>query len=119
MTKTSKTERRTAVVRTVVPALIGVLLARLIAAVPIITVILEWVDGVIVATAAALAAQGVVGAPLAGITAMWLIQGALTALVIWAYYRIARLLGDRWPAAERWMLGSESRPHYEPQYAAD
>lgn len=115
---TVKSQSRIATVRTVMPALIGVLLARLIAAVPFIAVILEWVDGVIVETADALSAQGVVGAPLAGITAMWLIQGALTALVIWAYYRLARILGDRWPAAERWMLGSESRPHYEPQYAA-
>lgn len=115
---TLKNDRRTAVVRTVVPALIGVLLARLIAAVPFIASILIWIDGVIADTGAALAAQGVVGAPLAGITAMWLIQAALTALVIWAYYRIARAFGDRWPSVEKWLLGSDARPSYEPRYSA-
>lgn len=109
---TQKANTRTAVVRTVVPALIGVLLARLIAGVPAIADLLAWVDGVIVEAAQA------GGVPLVGVTAVWLIQGGLTALVIWAYYRIARLAGDHWPAVEKWMLGSEARPSYEPRYAA-
>ena len=111
MTTMTKTDSRIAAVRTIVPALIGVLLARLIAAVPAIGRVLEWIDGVLVDAAEA------GGVPLIGVTAAWLIQGALTALVIWAWYQIARKLGDRWPAVERWMLGSDARPHYEPRYA--
>ncbi|PRI10908.1 hypothetical protein [Leucobacter massiliensis] len=108
---TKTTDTRTAVVRTVVPALIGVLLARLIAAVPGIAAALAWIDGVLVEAAAA------GGVPLVGVTAAWLIQAALTALVIWAWYALARHLGRRWPSFEKWMLGSEATPHYEPRYA--
>ncbi|UOQ60397.1 hypothetical protein MUN76_15415 [Leucobacter rhizosphaerae] len=111
MTK-QKSDATVAAVRTIVPALIGVALARLIAGVPAVAEVLSWVDQFIKDVAEA------GGVPLIGVTAVWLIQAALTALVIWAWYALARALGDRWPSAEKWMLGSEARPHYVARYAS-
>lgn len=111
MTK-QKSDSTIAAVRTIVPALIGVAIARLIAGVPVIAAVLAGIDQLILDVAAA------GGVPLIGVTAAWLIQAALTALVIWAWYELARALGRRWPAVEKWMLGSDARPHYEPRYAA-
>ena len=111
MTK-QKSDSTVAAVRTVVPALIGVAIARLIAGFPAVAAVLAWFDQLIVDVAAA------GGVPLLGVTAAWLIQAALTALVIWAWYALARYLGDRWPSVEKWMLGSEARPHYAARYAS-
>lgn len=111
MTK-QKSDSTVAAVRTIVPALIGVALARLIAGVPVVAAVLAWFDQLIVDVAAA------GGVPLIGVTAVWLIQAGLTALVIWAWYAAARALGNRWPSIEKWMLGSEARPHYVARYAS-
>lgn len=35
-----------------------------------------------------------------------------TAAVIFGYYWLARQVGRRWPAAERWLIGSSSQPIY-------
>lgn len=91
--------------RTFIAALVGVLITRIAAAVPAIAAGLAWVDGVFAE------------AGFAGLSTLVLVQSAVTAGVILAYQKIAQWLGDRWPAAEKWMLGSEARPSYEARYA--
>lgn len=91
--------------RTFIAALVGVLITRIVAAVPVIAAALGYVDGIFAE------------AGFAGISALAIVQAAATAGVILAYQRVAQWLGDRWPDIERWMLGSAARPHYEPRYA--
>lgn len=91
-------------VRTFVAALIGVLLVRLVAALPAVAAGIAWADGVFAE------------AGYAGISALALVQAVVTAAVILAYQKIAQRLGDRWPDVEKWMLGSSARPSYTPRY---
>lgn len=91
--------------RTFIAALVGVLLTRIVAAVPAVAAGLAWVDGVFAE------------AGFAGPSALVLVQSVVTAGVILAYQRIAQWCGDRWPDVEKWMLGSAARPSYEPRYA--
>lgn len=42
-------------------------------------------------------------------------EGLATAAVIFGYYWVARQIGRRWPAAEKWLVGSSSRPIYVEQ----
>lgn len=93
-------------VRTFVAALVGVLIVRLVAAIPAVADVFAWVDGVFV------------DAGYASISAPALVQAVITAAVILFYQKAAQWLGDRWPNIEKVMLGSSSRPHYEPRYAA-
>ena len=93
-------------IRTFVAALVGVLLVRIITAVPAIAYGIAWVDGVFAE------------AGYAGLSALAIVQAVITAAVILAYQKIAQWLGDRWPSIEKWMLGSSARPHYEARYAA-
>ena len=92
-------------VRTFIAALVGVLIVRLIALLPAVADAIAWADGVF-----AEAGYG-------GLSALALIQAAITALAILLYQKIAQWLGDRWPSIEKWMLGNSARPHYEPRYA--
>ena len=92
--------------RTFIAALAGVLVVRLVALVPQIAEALAWVDGIF-----AEAGYG-------GLSALALVQAAITAAAILLYQKIAQWLGDRWPNIEKWMLGNAARPHYEPRYAA-
>lgn len=94
-------------VRTFVAALVAVLIVRLVAAVPAIAAVIVWADGLFAE------------AGYAGISALALVQAAITAAAILLYQKIAQWLGDRWPKIEKWMLGSDARPHYEPRYAAE
>ncbi|MDI6023631.1 hypothetical protein QBL02_08745 [Leucobacter sp. UT-8R-CII-1-4] len=91
-------------IRTFVAALVGVLLVRLVAALPAVAAGLAWADGVFTE------------AGYAGISALALVQAVVTAAVILAYQKVAQRLGDRWPSAEKWMLGSSARPSYMPRY---
>ncbi|MFF8817824.1 hypothetical protein ACF07D_07495 [Leucobacter sp. NPDC015123] len=93
-------------VRTFVAALVGVLIVRLVAAIPAVADVFAWVDGV-------LAEAG-----YAAVTALAIVQAVVTAGVILLYQKAAQRLGDRWPNIEKVMLGSSARPHYEPRYAA-
>lgn len=89
-------DRIAALIRTLVPALYGVFLSWLVGRVPTVQDALAWLSetlGTDVSTAIAL---------------------ALTALVIAGYYWVARKLGARWPALERWLLGSSLVPTYRP-----
>lgn len=91
--------------RTFIAALVGVLIARVVAAVPMIADTLAWVDGIFVE------------AGYAGISALAVVNAVVVAAVILLYQKAAQWLGDRWPSVEKWMLGSDARPSYEPRYA--
>ena len=91
-------------IRTFAAALVGVLLVRLTAALPVAAGLITWADGVFAE------------AGYAGISALALVQAVVTAAVILAYQKLAQRLGDRWPSAEKWMLGSSARPSYMPRY---
>ncbi|MEJ6489587.1 hypothetical protein PQI23_07620 [Leucobacter sp. USCH14] len=101
----TKTDRKNQDRRTIMAAIVGVLVARLVATIPLLAAALEWVDGLI-------SEAGIVSVP-----ALALLQAVVTAVVILAYQRVAQWLGDRWPSVEKLMLGSDARPHYEPRYA--
>lgn len=94
-------------IRTFIAAPVGVLVLRLVAAAPIIAEIIAWADGVFT------------DAGYAGISTLALIEAAIAAGVILLYQKIAQALGDRWPSAEKLLLGSDARPHYEPRYAEE
>lgn len=90
-------DRIVATIRTAVPALVGLILARLIAAIPAVGDALVWIGAQI-------------GTPVEGLVSL-----LATAAVITAYYWLARRLGDRWPWVERWLLGSSLVPVYAPE----
>ena len=91
-------------VRTFVAAFVGVLIARLVAAIPVISDTFAFVDGIFAE------------AGYAGLSTLALVQAATTAVVILLYVQLAQWLGDRWPSVEKVMLGSDARPSYEPRY---
>ncbi|WP_416444770.1 hypothetical protein AB3K78_15600 [Leucobacter sp. HNU] len=97
-------ERAVSMIRMFVPALVGVLLARLAAAVPAVADAIHWIDGVFAE------------AGMAGISVLVVVQSVLTAAVISGYYWLVRRFGDRWPFAE-WLLGSPRTPSYVPRHA--
>lgn len=84
-------DRIVSTIRTFVPALIGLLIARLVAAVPVVADVLAWVDEA-------------TGAPTATLLSL-----VATALVIAAYYWVVRRLAARWPWLEGF-LGSTKTP---------
>lgn len=80
--------------RTAVPVWWGSLLAFLAAQVPFVSDVLAFIDK----------HAGAGWRELAG----WL----ATAGVIFGFYWLARQIGRRWPAAEKWLIGSSSVPIY-------
>lgn len=100
-------DRKAQTRRTIMAALVAVLVARLVAQIPVLADLLDWVDELI--------AEAGVGS----VSALALLQAVVIAAVIWLYQRLAQVLGDRWPSAEKTMLGSSARPHYVPRCAAD
>lgn len=84
----------TAYFRTFVPALVGSLLAFLAGLTPVVAEIFAFID--------------------TQLGSGWrdIIAALATAGVIFGYYWIARQIGRRWPAAEKWLLGSSSTPIY-------
>jgi len=99
--KTNSTVQK---IRTFVPAIAGVIVARILGAiltaVPAVADVIRWVDGVLVE------------AQILGVSTLEVIKAVLIALVILGYQSIAQWLGDRWPRIEALMLGSASRPDY-------
>lgn len=84
-------DRIVSTIRTFVPALIGLLIARLVAAVPAVADAIAWLDTVI-------------GAPTTTMLGV-----VVAALVIAAYYWLVRRLATRWPWLEGF-LGSTKTP---------
>jgi len=95
-----------ATVRTAVPGAVGYLLAQLIAAIPAVADWIVTVDEVLA-----------VSAP--GVTIVALVNAGAIALVIAAYYWVARELGRHFPVLERFLLGSAKTPTYEPKHVAE
>lgn len=93
-------DRITALIRTLVPALYGVGLAWLIGRFPAVQDGLAWLSSTI------------------GVDASAAISLALTALVIAGYYWVARKLGAKFPALEKFLLGRSAVPVYpqDPPY---
>lgn len=87
-------------IRTGVPALIGGIIAWLVAKIPAIADILTFID-------AQFATAG-----FAGVTAAGILSAAAVAGVITLYYIVVRWLGDRWPQVEAFLLGSSKHPVY-------
>lgn len=94
-------DRIIATIRTGVPALIGYLLAQLIAAVPVVADVIAFLDKNL--------SELTLGVPLVHI-----IEAAAVAGVIALYYWTARKVGAKWPKLERYLLGSELTPVYAP-----
>lgn len=78
-------------IRTFIAALAGVLIVRLVAAVPAIAAVLAWTDGVFAA------------AGYAAISTLALVESVVTAATIVGYVKLAQWLGDRWPNVEKMM----------------
>lgn len=89
-----------AYLRTAVPAAWGSLLALLAAQIPAIAGLFALVDTQF-------------GESWRKIT-----EALATAAVIFGYYWLARQIGRRWPAAEKWLIGSSSQPVYVTQEVA-
>ncbi len=105
MNTQTKTDRKNQDRRTIMAALVAVLVARLVATIPMLAAALAWVDGLI-------SEAGIMSIP-----ALALLQAVVIAAVTLVYQRAAQWLGDRWPNIEKLMLGSDARPHYVPRYA--
>jgi hypothetical protein len=87
-------EKFAALIRTVVPALYGVGISWLVSRFPAVQDALDWLNET-------------VGADVSAAIGL-----AVTALVIGGYYWLARKLGARFPALEKWLLGSSLVPIY-------
>jgi len=97
-------DRIVATIRTGVPALVGLILAHLIAAVPAVADAIVLIDNHLSAITE--------GVPVATV-----LQLAATAGVITGYYYLARLAGAKWPWLEKWLLGKSLVPVYVPAEA--
>lgn len=102
----SMSDRIVATIRTGVPALVGLILATLIARIPAVADVIAYIDTELTTLTG--------GVPVAV-----LLNLAATAAVIAAYYWVARKLGDRWPWVETWLLGSSLTPVYAPTIVTD
>ena len=90
----------TQVKRTFMAAVIGVLIARIIAALPTLAQVIAWLDGVFAE------------AGFAGVSTLEIIKVILTGAVVLLYQWLVQRLGDRWPKIEAFLLGSSARPEY-------
>lgn len=93
-------DRIIAYIRTAVPTAVGALLAWLISRVPAVA---DW----LAAIDAQLAVFGGFGVTATGL----LIAGAIAG-VTFAYYALARYLGEKFPWVEKWLLGRSAVPVY-------
>ena len=100
-------DRHVQLIRTYLPAMIAVLIARILAAFPAVAHVVEVIDGIFIE------------AGWLGVSVTWLVQAALVALILLAYQRAAQRLGDRWPKVEAVMLGSAQRPTYTGKHATE
>lgn len=88
-------DRIIALIRTVVPSLWGSALAWLIAKIPAIQGVADWLTATF--------EQDVVSA----------LEALFVVLVIAGFYTVARWAGARWPWLEKWLLGRSLVPIYE------
>lgn len=88
-------DRIIALIRTVVPALYGSVLAWLIGKVPAVADAFAWLSATF--------EQDVVAA----------FESAFVVLIIAGFYAAARWAGARWPWLEKWLLGRSLVPVYD------
>lgn len=86
--------------RTIVPVFLGLLIAKLVAAIPVVGEVILFVDTVF-------AEAGYVG-----VTVIGLLNTVITALVVLAYYWLANLIARRFPLLSGVLTGSSVRPVY-------
>lgn len=92
-------------IRTYFPAVIAVLVTKIVAAIPALAQGIAYVDEVFAE------------AGWAGVSVLTVVQAVVIAATILLYQIVAQKLGDRWQWIERLMLGNASRPTYqEPPY---
>lgn len=89
-------DRIAALIRTLVPALYGVAITWAVGRFPAVQDILHWLSTTL------------------GTDVSAAIEFGITALVIAGYYAAARALGAKFPALEKWLLGSSLIPVYTP-----
>lgn len=99
----SRQDQIIALIRTGVPALIGAFLSFLTARIPAVAFGIEWVDS-------QLQAWG-----FAGVSVSIALSAAMVGLAVTGYYWLARQIGARWPASEKWLLGRSAVPTYTPK----
>lgn len=87
-------DRIAALIRTLVPALYGAAITWLVGRIPAVGDVFHWLTTQL------------------GTDVSAAISLALTALVIAGYYWVARKLGTKIPALEKWLLGSSLVPTY-------
>src|SRR5690606_10333987 len=97
----SVNDRFVSIIRTLVPSLYGIGIAWLIKQVPAVGDVLTWLS-------AELGTDVTLG-----------IQGIAVAVTIAGYHWAARKIGDRFPAVEKWLLGSSLVPTYTAPAADD
>jgi hypothetical protein len=92
-------DRIVGTIRTAVPGAVGYLIASLVAANPQVGEWIAWFDENL--------SQLLFGAPL-----LVVLQTAAVGAATAAYYYLVRWVGDRFPAVEKWFLGSGKKPSY-------
>lgn len=92
----------TGTIRTAVPGAIGFGIAKLVAAVPAVQNIIDYVNDTLA------------DAGYAGLTVEFLLTIAAVGAAIAGYYRAARWAGGKWPWLEKWLVGSAAVPAYGP-----
>lgn len=97
----TRQDRIIALIRTYVPALVGAVLAFIVAHVPVVASYIDAIDST-------LASLGYAGASVTV-----LLQAVLVSAVIGLYYWLAQLLASKWPAAQKWLLGHSATPMYK------
>lgn len=93
-------ERLAAYIRTAVPALVGAGIAYLVGKIPAVADIIAAIN------------KELETAGFAGWTVQLILAAVATAAAITAYYWVARKLGAKFPALEKWLLGSSLVPVY-------
>lgn len=88
----------TAYIRTWFPIAIGALLGWAVVKFTAVAAAVAWLDATL---------------PTFGFSWRELLNAVGIAAVTGFYYWVARQVGRRWPAAERWLLGSSSTPVYK------
>jgi len=89
-------------IRTYVPLVVGAVLGWLVIQIEVIASAIRWLDAQIPVL-------------LPGTDWRELLNAAAIAAVTALYYWGARKIGRRWPAAEKWLLGSSATPVYTAQ----
>jgi len=90
----------TAYIRTFVPLFVGAIIGWAVTRFTVVATAIAWLDGELATLAD-------------GLNVRSLLTVLAVAAVTAAYYWLARQIGRRWPAVEKWLLGSAATPVYD------